>query len=252
MTTSTGAGDRHGPLLVLIHGGHQGSWFWARVEPLLPYPTLAVDLPGRGRHPAPLDTVGVDAAVASVLADIAETGHERVVLVGNSIASATMPGVAAGLGARVERLVFLGTPIAREGQTILESFPPEVQQIAATRIRTDGGATQTSDEDRAHMSANDMDAEQRHFLLTRTVPDSKRLFQEPITWAGVSRSLPRTYVRLLLDNALVVPTQDHMIENLRTTGDHVEVVDLEAGHCPMISNPAGVAAVVGRVVGQAA
>jgi hypothetical protein len=89
-----------------------------------------------------------------------------------------------------------------------------------------------------------MDDEQTEFLLTRTVPDSKRLFQEPISWTGVARTLPRTYVRLLLDNALVVDTQDHMIENLRSTGDVVGVVDLDAGHCPMISNPAGVAAVL--------
>jgi pimeloyl-ACP methyl ester carboxylesterase len=229
---------------VLIHGGHQGSWFWERVVPLLDRPALAVDLPGRGRHPADLDTVGIEVSAASVVADIAEAGLDHVILVGNSIASATMPGVAAQLGDRVDRLVFLGTPIAREGQTTMASFPQSVQDVAATRIRTDGGATQTSDADRRAMSGNDMDDEQAEFLLTRTVPDSLRFFHEPITWRGVSRALPRTYVRLLLDQALVLSTQDHMIEHLRTTGDVVDVVDLDAGHCPMISNPAGVAAVL--------
>ena len=229
---------------VLIHGGHQGSWFWERVVPLLDRPSLAVDLPGRGRHPAELNTVGVELSANSVLADIEEADFDRVILVGNSIASATMPGVAAGLAGRVDRLVFLGTPVAVEGQTTMASFPQSVQDIAATRIRTAGGATQTSDEDRRFMSGNDMDDEQAEFLLTRTVPDSLRFFHEPITWRGVSRSLPRTYVRLLLDQALVVATQDHMIANLRTTGDSVDVVDLDAGHCPMISNPAGVAAVL--------
>ena len=232
---------------VLIHGGHQGSWFWERVAPLLRRPALAVDLPGRGRHPADLDTVGIDASVASVLADIDEAGFDRVVLAGNSIASATIPGVAARLGDRVDRLVFLGTPIAVEGQTIMASFPQSVQDIAATRIRTHDGATQTSDEDRRFMSGNDMNDEQAEFLLTRTVPDSLRFFHEPVSWRGVARSLPRTYVRLLLDQALVVSTQDHMIANLRTTGDVVDVVDLVAGHCPMISNPEGVAAVLNGV-----
>lgn len=229
---------------VLIHGGHQGSWFWERVTPLLHRPALAVDLPGRGRHPADLADVGIEPAVASVLADIADAGLDRVILAGNSIASATIPGVAAALGDRVERMVFLGTPIAVEGQTLMASFPQEVQEVAATRIKTHDGATQTSDADRRFMSGNDMDDEQAEFLLTRTVPDSLRFFHEPVSWRGVSRAVPRTYVRLLLDQALVVSTQDHMIEHLRTTGDVVEVVDLEAGHCPMISNPAGVAAVL--------
>jgi pimeloyl-ACP methyl ester carboxylesterase len=229
---------------VLIHGGHQGSWFWERVVPLLARPALAVDLPGRGSHPAPLEKVGIEMSVESVLGDIDETGFDHVILVGNSIASATIPGVAARLGQRVDRIVFLGTPIAVEGQTLMESFPQAVQDVAATRIRTDGGATQTSDADRRFMSGNDMDDEQAEFLLTRTVPDSLRFFHEAVTWAGVARDLPRTYVRLLLDQALVVATQDHMIANLRRTGDLVDVVDLDAGHCPMISNPAGVAAVL--------
>ena len=43
----------------------------------------------------------------------------------------------------------------------------------------------------------------------------------------------------------MIATQDHMIENLRTTGDVVDVVDLDAGHCPMVSNPQGVAAILG-------
>jgi pimeloyl-ACP methyl ester carboxylesterase len=231
---------------VLIHGGHQGSWFWERVESLLHKRALAVDLPGRGRHPAPLDTVGIEVSVESVLGDIEEAGLDRVIVVGNSIASATMPGVAAYLGDRVERLVFLGTPIAREGQTVMASFPQSVQDIAATRIRTDGGATRTTDEDRAFMNGNDMNDEQIAFLLSRAVPDSLRFFHEPISWHGIARSLPRTYVRLLLDQALVIETQDHMIANLRTTADNVEVIDLDAGHCPMISNPVAVAAILNR------
>ena len=232
---------------VLIHGGHQGSWFWERVVPLLERPALAVDLPGRGRHPAPLETVGIESSAASVLDDIDEAGFDSVILVGNSIASATIPGVAARLGDRVTRLVFLGTPIAVEGQTLMASFPPAVQEVAATRIVTSHGATRTSDEDRRFMSGNDMDDEQTEFLLTRAVPDSLRFFREPVSWRGVARTLPRTYVRLLLDRALVIATQDHMIANLRTTGDVVEVVDLEAGHCPMISNPRGVAAILDAI-----
>jgi pimeloyl-ACP methyl ester carboxylesterase len=236
---------------VLIHGGHQGSWFWERVVPLLERPALAVDLPGRGRHPADLADVGIEASVASVVADIEDAGFDRVILAGNSIASATIPGVAAELHGRVAHLVFLGTPIAVEGQTLMESFPDAVQTVAAQRIRTDGGATNTSDDDRRFMSCNDMDDEQADFVLTRAVPDSLRFFHEPLSWAGVG-DVPRTYVRLLKDQALVVSTQDHMIENLRRTGGPVSVVDLDAGHCPMISDPAGTAAVLNRVATQGA
>jgi pimeloyl-ACP methyl ester carboxylesterase len=231
---------------VLIHGGHQGSWFWERVLPLLDRPASAVDLPGRGRHPADLSTVGVERSVASVVADIDNAGYDRVVLAGNSIASATIPGVAAQLRGRVAHMVFFGTPIAVDGQTLMESFPVDVQTVAAGRLRTDHGSTNTTDDDRRFMSCNDMDAEQTNFVLTRAVPDSVRFFHEPLSWAG-TEGVPRTYVRLLKDQALVLSTQDHMIDNLRRTDGPVHVVDLDAGHCPMISDPAGTAAVLNRV-----
>ncbi len=229
---------------VLIHGGHQGSWFWERVTPLLNRPALAVDLPGRGSRPADLATVGTEASCASVLADIEAAGLERIILAGNSIASATIPAVAAALGDRVDRLVFIGTPIAQEGQTIMQCFTPEIQAQAKERIRSDGGATTTSDDDRRLMNCNDMNDEQAEFTLRRAVPDSQRFFHEPISWKGISRRLPRTYVRLMLDNAVTPSAQDHMITNLRTTGAAIEVIDFDAGHCPMISNPAGLAAIL--------
>ena len=229
---------------VLIHGGHQGSWFWERVEPLLDRPSLAVDLPGRGRHPADLAEVGIERAVESVLGDIEEAGFDRVVLAGNSIASVTMAGVAGALGDRVDGLVFFGTPIALEGQTVMECFPDEVKQLAAQRLRTDGRSTTTSDEHRRLMNCNDMDEEQTRFALERACADSHRFFTEPISWKGLSPDVPLVYARLLLDNALRTHIQDHMIGNLRQIGDHVEVIDVEAGHCPMVSNPAAVAAVL--------
>jgi pimeloyl-ACP methyl ester carboxylesterase len=235
---------------VLIHGGHQGSWFWERVVPLLDRPAIAVDLPGRGRHPADLATVGIERSVASVVGDIEDAGFERVILAGNSIASATIPGVAARLLGRVEHLVFFGTPIALDGQTLMESFPEDVQAVAAQRLRTAGGSTNTTDDDRRFMSCNDMNDEQANFVLTRAVPDSQRFFHDPLSWAG-TEGVPRTYVRLLQDQALVVSTQDHMIESLRLTGGPAHVVDLDAGHCPMISDPEGTAAVLNSIPGAA-
>lgn len=226
---------------VLIHGGHQGSWFWERVTPLLDRGALAVDLPGRGEHPADLSTVGVAECVASVLGDIERAGLDRVILAGNSIASATMPGVAGALGDRVEGLVFLGTPITREGETIMECFPQEVKDLAAQRISTGGGATTVSDADRRLMNCNDMNEEQIEFALGRTVPDSGRLFSEPVSWTGISPNIRLTYLRLMLDQALLPHVQDHMISNLRTHGDLVDVIDVDAGHCPMISNPEAIA-----------
>ena len=54
-------------------------------------PVLAVDLPGRGTHPAAPGTVDFAACAATVTADIDEAGFADVVLVGHSLAGCSMP-----------------------------------------------------------------------------------------------------------------------------------------------------------------
>jgi hypothetical protein len=63
---------------------------------------------------------------------------------------------------------------------------------------------------------------------------------EPADLTGLRQRIPRTYVRLTLDASLTLNTQNQMINNL---GD-VEVIDLQAGHMAMISQPRVLAALL--------
>jgi len=72
--------------LVLVHGGSFAASCWDLVVEQLGGPALAVDLPGRGTHPAPLATVTIETAAASVAADVDAAGFDDIVLVGHSLA----------------------------------------------------------------------------------------------------------------------------------------------------------------------
>jgi hypothetical protein len=61
----------------------------------------------------------------------------------------------------------------------------------------------------------------------------------PMELAGIG-SVPRTYVRLLQDRSLTLETQDRMIANL----EPCDVVDLDAGHMAMITQPEALAALL--------
>ena len=80
---------------MLVHGGGHDSRCWEPLMPHLDGPTLAIDLPGRGRHPAALSGITVSDFVDSAVADL-DNFHDaqRVVLVGHSMAGLTIPGVA--------------------------------------------------------------------------------------------------------------------------------------------------------------
>jgi pimeloyl-ACP methyl ester carboxylesterase len=241
------SGDRRGGL-VLIHGGYHGAWAWERLTPLLDHPALAVDLPGRGAHPAPLDDVTVEACAASVVADVDAAGLDQVVLVAHSLGGITALRAAALLGDRATHLVFVACLVARPGASSLASMPEELQERAAQRLRALDGAASTIDV--AHhreQLCNDMDAEQEAFTLARLVPDSLNLFHDPVDWAAAT-DVPCTYVRILRDRSLAPAMQDHMISIL---GPGTAVVELDAGHDVMISDPPRLAAVLDDVVGRA-
>lgn len=220
---------------VLVHGGYHGAWAWERLIPHLDAPTLAVDLPGRGTRPRALDDVTVAVCADSVAADVDEAGFDRVVLVGHSLAGVLLPEIGARLGDRLTHLVFVASLVAADGRSSIDSMPADLAARARVRLRALGGASSEIDvEHHREQLCNDMDEEQTAFTLARLVPDSLNLFEDPVSWAGIDPGVPRTYVRLLRDQALAPAMQDVMIGLL---GPDVAVPQLDTGHNVMITQP---------------
>lgn len=90
------------------------------------------------------------------------------------------------------------------------------------------------------MFCNDMDADQRAFTRSVTVPEAPQLMAESISRANLAPAsqVPRTYVKLQRDRALRRRMQDRFIAHL---GDSA-VRTMESGHDAMISRPAELAA----------
>lgn len=230
---------------VLVHGGAHTSGCWARLTPYLEAPSLAIDLPGRGPRPAPLLDLRLDDWVDAIVEDIERLGGEHVVLVGHSLAGMSLPRVAARVAERLAHLVFVSCTVPPEGRTSIDMLEPEVQALARSQEARSQPSTLPEAAARA-MFCNDMDEEQTRFVLEGLVPEAPAPIHEPSRLAGLAKGVPITWVRLLRDAVVAKEKQDLYIATMRAIAP-VEVVDLDAGHNAMISQPEALATILNQI-----
>jgi pimeloyl-ACP methyl ester carboxylesterase len=223
--------------------------------PFLIGEVLAVDLPGRGSRPGDRSVFTQVDFVESVVEDIVSDDLEDVVLVGHSLAGITLPGVAARLTARVRHVVFVSCSVPESGTSVAEILG-DLSPVTAEVVARLGDGVVASDgtlhpELARAMFCNDMGDEMFAYTTALMVPECNKVITEPLAMPELPDDLLCTYVRLLKDQSLALATQDVMAARLGPS-ELVNVVDLDAGHMAMISEPEALAAVLNPLGNPAA
>jgi len=231
------SGSSAGPTIVLVHGAGQAADVWSQVQVHLRHPSLAIDLPGRGDKAGDLTSVTIEEAAVSVELDVTEAVDGPVVLVGHSAGGIVLPAVAGRLGIAVQRLVFVAGLCASEGRTALETFNPDQDDaarvhVAKLRRRYRGHRFAPNGSRRSGLTIEDP-------KLAMSI-DSMNYITQPISWAGVSPRLPRTFVRCLRDELQSRDVQARLAVECGAT----DTVDIDAGHNVAIEEPVQLAAVL--------
>jgi pimeloyl-ACP methyl ester carboxylesterase len=227
--------------IVLVHGGGFDGRCWDRLLPELDGPALAVDLPGRGAHPAPLGEVTFAACAEAVRGDVGTAGFDEVVVVGHSLAGCSLPSILEALGERVRHAVFVACTVPDDGRSAFDVLDPSIQQM----IR-DAGDLQPRPMDPAMAKVvfgHDLTDEQFAWCVQRLVAEAPRLTTDPVDLSPLRGDVPRTWVRTLGD--AIVPA-DRQLDYADNVGD-CPVVDLDAGHMCMVSQPAALAQILGEI-----
>ena len=247
--------------MILVHGGAHGAWCWQPTIDMLSTRALAVDLPPqaiRGRPasiapPPETARLGIGDFADAVIAFADAVALERFVLVGHSMGGLTVAEVARRVPARVAHLVFVSCIVPPEGRTMIDTLPEAVRDLTRQSMaRAQGGdfslGIGMSDELKRFMFCNDMDEARASFVLERCGHECPTPFTEIVSRAGIPAEMPKTFVRLLRDQALSPADQDAQIANLRAVpGGRLDVVELDTGHDVMLSNPRLLAAVLERI-----
>jgi len=228
--------------LVLVHGGGFDSRCW---DPLLPHlagPAIAVDLPGRGRHPAPLVSVTFADCAKAVAEDVDAAGFDEIVLVGHSLAGCSMPATIGLLGGRVRHVVFVACTVPEDGTSCFDTLDPEIQAVA--RAAGDTGEPRAMDEAMARLVlGNDLDDAQFAWCVERLVPEAPRLTSDPVDLSPLRSAMPRTWIRTLQD---IIVSREKQLRFAGNVGN-CTMIDLDAGHMCMVSQPEATASILNRI-----
>jgi pimeloyl-ACP methyl ester carboxylesterase len=216
--------------VVLIHGGMHGSWCWDPVLPFLTAETIAVDLPGRGSHPADLATVSLDDSVTAVLEDADRAGFDRFVLVGHSLGGVTITETAVRHPGRVAALVYVGALVPGPGESpasLLVGEPSVAMPVLPEELARSLFGTGMDD---ATWAAH----------YAQLTPDAPGLMNAVVS--GYPSGMPITYVSMTLDQPVPPELAARMAANLGPTAEHRVVA--EAGHTIMTTHPELIASII--------
>jgi pimeloyl-ACP methyl ester carboxylesterase len=242
--------------IVLIHGGGTTARFWDRLVPLLPGKAVTPDLPGRAGNPADLATLSVDDEVASVVADIEESGIEDpITLVAHSSGGLVVPGVVAGLGGRVHAVVLNAALVPPEGGCGIDCMKERHREgllLARAAAERDGtvitlpGAPEDPEPSRRSYGGDPLDDETLAYVVdpVRCVEDTVHHYFQPIRWAGVT-GVSITYVVNERDRPIPTQTQEEMARRLPAP---TTVIRVDSGHLLPVTDPATFAQLLAPIV----
>jgi pimeloyl-ACP methyl ester carboxylesterase len=148
------------------------------------------------------------------------------------------------LGDRVRHAVFVAALVPQDGRSGMQELAPDVTEMVEEHSDND---RQTMDPAMAKVFfGNDLDDDQFAWCLERLVPEPPGLPNEPVDLSGLRSSAPRTWVRTTRDAILAPDLQLGFAERV---GD-CPVIDLDAGHMCMISQPGTLAEILEGIARQ--
>ncbi len=238
---------------VLVHGSFHGAWCWRRLVPLLVqrgHEVSVPELPGSGDDPASLDEATLATYTARIVAEIGEQ-PDPVILVGHSMGAIVYSQVAESIPHRVRALICVCGLLLRSGESLIRFLADhaglDVEDLVLKYMSVSAdGAVAGFPASAAHeVFYNECSPEDSAWAAGRLRPQATAVYGEalqltPSRFGGVRRF----YVEGENDRAVSIRYQRLMVE--RTPCE--KVFSLDSDHCPMLSRPLQLAAILDAVV----
>jgi pimeloyl-ACP methyl ester carboxylesterase len=220
---------------VLVAGAWLGAWVWDEVAAELRtaghdvHPLTLSGLAEKQNSPA-----GQQTHVQDIIEEVERLDLRDVVLVGHSYAGVPAGQAAERIGDRLARVVLVDANVAVDGESFLSGWPSDhVRQAIAEH---DGYWPPLTAEDFAGQGLTD---DQIARIVAGATPHPGATLTEPAVLARPLDELPGTYVKCLLDGDEPWGAAADLLKSERW-----ELVRLDTGHWPMVSQPRELARVL--------
>lgn len=226
--------------VVLVHGAWGGAWAWGFVQAELEklgVSSTAIDLPSR--EPAESTLADDAAAVRHALSELSEPA----VLVGHSYSGAVITQASAG-NDRVKELVYVCAVLPEAGQSTgsLMAEDPTPSAIGESIQAGANGLSTVEPGGAKRVLFNDVTDAQAAPIIAALGPHRLSVFGEAPDALGWKEH-PSTYVLTTQDLVFSPELQRRMAAHA------TRVVEVEAGHIPLLSRPAEVAQAIAAAAG---
>ena len=222
--------------VVFVHGAcvKDGSWWWHRTAELLAERDVASEapaLPSCGETGEPTDAQGPGLVedVAAVR-ELLTAGNEPTVIVAHSYGGIVAAEAAAGVDA-VRHLLLVSSYLPEVGQS-LSSFGGE-EPAPFLDIDPEGGTFTVRPDALAETFLQDCDPDIQRQAMDKTARQSLAVLKQPVKSASWQH-VPSTYLVCAEDQGTPAELQREF------AGRAGNVVELNAGHHPFLSQPAAV------------
>ena len=138
-------------------------------------------------------------------------------------------------------LVFVACTVPEDGRSAFDTLDPDIQAM----IRDAREPLEPGPMDPALAKivlGNDLDDEQFAWCAERLVPEAARLSTDPVDLSPLRAATPSTWVRTLQDLIVAPAKQSRFADNV----GNCPVVDIDAGHMCMVSQPVTLAGILNR------
>ncbi len=235
---------------LLVHGSCHGAWCWRDLIPelaALGHVARAIDLPGMGDDPTPIEEVTFDHYRHSIQVGL-DAFDGPVVLVGHSAAGYPISAVAGALPAKIARLVYLCAYVPSLAKSMIDRrFETSEQPLHGALERSaDRQSYWLNDSQLRRCMYGKCSDEQITFARRRLRPQPIAPQQAVVDITPALRGVAKSYIRCLSDGTIPPDFQARMADAWPEMTRH----DMDSDHSPFFSRPMALAALLDRIASQ--